>query len=256
MSAALGRARAAISYAGSVALLGGRAAALAVQRPFELDEIGRQLEAIGARSLSVVVLTAVFSSMVMTVQFAVQLARFGAKEYVGNVVSLSLVRELGPVMTALMVGGRVGAGIAAELGSMSVTEQIDAMRAMGADPVKELVVPRVAAGALALPLLTVLANALGVAGAMAIASLDSGVNATYFLNATLRAVTLADLAGGLTKTIFFGVAITLIACHEGLATRGGTEGVGRSTTETVVITSITTLIADFILTRALLELGL
>ena len=245
-----------LEEAGAVTLLGGRAFARALRPPFLLGEIGRQLETIGYHSLSVVVLTAVFSSMVMTVQFAVQLARFGAKEYVGNVVSLSLVRELGPVLTALMVGGRVGAGIAAELGSMSVTEQIDAMRAMGADPVKELVVPRVVAGAIALPLLTVLANVLGVAGAMVIARLDSGVNMTYFLNATLRTVTLGDLFGGLTKTIFFGTAITLIACKLGLATRGGTEGVGRATTQTVVITSVVTLISDFVLTKGLLELGL
>jgi phospholipid/cholesterol/gamma-HCH transport system permease protein len=241
---------------GAVALLGGRTVRAAFRRPFELAPIGRQLEVIGYRSLSVVVLTAIFSSMVMTVQFAVQLARFGAREYVGNVVSLSLVRELGPVLTALMVGGRVGAGIAAELGSMAVTEQIDAMRAMGADPVKELVVPRVAAAAVALPLLTVVANVLGVFGAMGIARLDSQLNMTYFLNATLRAVTLSDLAGGLIKTVFFGIAIALIACQRGLRTRGGTEGVGRATTEAVVITSITTLVADFLLTKTLLELGL
>jgi phospholipid/cholesterol/gamma-HCH transport system permease protein len=242
--------------AGAIAHLAGRTLRAAVRPPFDFGAIGRQIEVIGYRSLSVVVLTAVFSSMVMTVQFAVQMARFGAKEYVGNVVSLSLVRELGPVMTALMVGGRVGAGIAAELGSMSVTEQIDAMRAMGADPVKELVVPRVVAAAVALPLLTVLANVLGIAGAMTIARLDSGINMTYFRNAVLHAVTLDDLLGGLIKTVFFGVSIALIACHRGLATRGGTEGVGRATTEAVVITSITTLVADFLLTRTLLELGL
>ncbi|HEX8954552.1 MAG TPA: ABC transporter permease [Polyangia bacterium] len=242
--------------AGAIALLGGRTLRAAVRPPFELGAVGRQLEVMGYRSLSVVVLTAVFSSMVMTVQFAVQMARFGAKEYVGNVVSLSLVRELGPVLTALMVGGRVGAGIAAELGSMSVTEQIDAMRAMGADPVKELVVPRVVAGAIALPLLTVIANVLGILGAMTIARLDSQLNMTYFLHATLRAVTLNDLLGGLIKTIFFGVSIALIACHRGLGTRGGTEGVGRATTQAVVVTSITTLVADFLLTKTLLELGL
>ncbi|MGZ3404833.1 MAG: MlaE family ABC transporter permease [Polyangia bacterium] len=241
---------------GGVALLGRRAASGALRRPLRLREIGEQIEAMGYQSLSVVVLTAVFSSMVMTVQFAVQLARFGAREYVGNVVSLSLVRELGPVLTALMVGGRVGAGIAAELGSMTVTEQIDAMRAMGADPVKELVAPRVIAAAIALPLLTVVANVLGIAGAMGIARIDSGLNLTYFLNATLRAVTLADLLGGLIKSVFFGVCIALIACHRGLATRGGTAGVGRATTEAVVLTSITTLIADFVLTKVLLELGL
>jgi phospholipid/cholesterol/gamma-HCH transport system permease protein len=242
--------------AGAIALLGGRALRAAVRPPLALGAIGRQIEVIGYRSLSVVVLTAVFSSMVMTVQFAVQMARFGAKEYVGNVVSLSLVRELGPVLTALMVGGRVGAGIAAELGSMAVTEQIDAMRAMGADPIKELVVPRVVASAVALPLLTVVANVLGILGAMTIARLDSHIDTSYFLNATLRAVTLDDLVGGLIKTVFFGLTIALIACHRGLGTRGGTEGVGRATTEAVVITSITTLVADFLLTKTLLELGL
>ena len=241
---------------GGVALLLSRASLATFRRPWRIGEIARQIEVIGYQSLSIVVLTAVFSSMVMTVQFAVQLARFGAKEYVGNVVSLSLVRELGPVLTALMVGGRVGAGIAAELGSMKVTEQIDAMRAMGADPVKELVVPRVIAGAIALPMLTVLANVLGVLGAMVIARLDSGVNMTYFLTSTLHAVTLGDLFGGLTKTVFFGSAITLIACKIGLATRGGTEGVGRATTQTVVVTSVVTLISDFVLTKGLLELGL
>ncbi len=255
-ASARGSLRRFLEAAGAVAVLGARTLRAAVRPPLELGAIGRQIEVIGYRSLSVVVLTAVFSSMVMTVQFAVQMARFGAKEYVGNVVSLSLVRELGPVLTALMVGGRVGAGIAAELGSMSVTEQIDAMRAMGADPVKELVVPRVVAAGVGLPLLTVVANVLGILGAMTIARLDSQLNMTYFLHATLRAVTLNDLVGGLIKTVFFGVAIALIACHRGLGTRGGTAGVGRATTEAVVITSITTLIADFVLTKTLLELGL
>jgi phospholipid/cholesterol/gamma-HCH transport system permease protein len=245
-----------LELGGSVALLGGRVLRRALRRPFGLGEVARQIDVIGYRSVSVVVLTAVFSSMVMTVQFAVQMARFGAKEYVGNVVSLSLVRELGPVLTALMLAGRVGAGITAELGSMAVTEQIDAMRAMGADPIKELVVPRVLAGAVVLPLLTAMADVLGVAGAMVIARLDSGVNMTYFVNATLRAVTLEDLLGGLIKTVFFGIAITLIACHNGMSTHGGTEGVGRATTNTVVVTSITTLISDFVLTKLLLELGL
>ncbi len=241
---------------GGVVQLGGEAARRAVRRPLGLGEIGRQLESIGYRSLAVVVLTAVFSSMVMTVQFAVQMARFGAREYVANVVSLSLVRELGPVLTALMVGGRVGAGIAAELGSMAVTEQVDAMRAMGADPVKELVVPRVVAAALALPLCTVMANVLGVAGAMLIARVDQGLNMTFFLHAALRAVTLADLTGGLIKTVVFGVCLSLIACRSGLGARGGTVGVGRATTNAVVLSSITTLVSDFVLTRVLLGFGL
>jgi phospholipid/cholesterol/gamma-HCH transport system permease protein len=245
-----------IEYLGSVGQLGGQTLRQLFRRRFSVRELIYQIEAIGSRSIAIVVLTAIFSSMVMAVQFAVQLARFGAKEYVGNVVSLSLVRELGPVLTALMVGGRVGAGIAAELGSMSVTEQIDAIRSMGADPVKKLVVPRVLAGVIVLPLLTTLADVLGVLGAMVIARVQSGVNMTYFFSSTLRAVTLADLSGGLAKSIFFGFFITLIACHQGLVTTGGTEGVGRSTTQTVVITSIVTLISDFILTNLLLEFGL
>jgi phospholipid/cholesterol/gamma-HCH transport system permease protein len=221
-----------------------------------IEETFDQIEAIGQKSIAVAVLTAIFSSMVMTVQFAVQLGRFGAKEYVGTIVSLSLVRELGPVLTALMVGGRVGAGIAAEIGSMNVTEQVDAIRAMGADPVRKLVVPRVLACIIVLPLLTSLSNLLGVLGAMVVAFLVSGVNMPYFLNATLHAVQITDVMGGLVKTLFFGFFISIIACHQGLTTTGGTEGVGQSTTRTVVITSVVTLVSDFVLTSILLQLGL
>lgn len=250
------RARASLDEIGSLGRTAWATLRSTLQRPFDLLELFRQIEAIGVRSTSIVVLTAIFSSMVMTVQFAVQLARFGAREYVGNVVSLSLVRELGPVMTALMVGGRMGAGITAELGAMNVTEQIDAIRALGADPIKELVWPRVMAGIIALPLLTALADVLGVLGALGIAQLDSGVNASLFFNSVIRVVTISDLCGGLTKTVVFGFLITLIACHQGLRTRGGTEGVGLATTRTVVITSIVTLIADFVLTELLLGFGM
>jgi phospholipid/cholesterol/gamma-HCH transport system permease protein len=175
---------------------------------------------------------------------------------VGSVVSLSLVRELGPVLTALMVGGRVGAGIAAELGSMAVTEQVDAIRAMGADPVKKLVVPRVVACVLIMPILTAFSNVLGIAGAMVVAQLTADVSMVYFFHATAASVGLADIAGGLAKTVFFGFFIAIIACYQGLETSGGTEGVGKSTTSTVVITSITTLAVDFVLTNILLGLGL
>lgn len=225
------------------------------ERP-NLDDLIQQIEAIGLHSVIIAVLTAIFSSMVMTVQFGVQLTRFGAKEYVGTVVSLSLVRELGPVLTALMVGGRVGAGITAELGSMAVTEQIDAIRSMGADPVRKLVVPRVVACVMIMPLLTAMADVLGVLGAMVVASLVNGVNMLYFLTSVMKAVTLADVFGGLVKTVFFGFFISIIASHQGLQTRGGTEGVGIATTRTVVITSIVTLVSDFILTSILLQLGL
>lgn len=243
-------------FLGGIARLAGQTVVSAVRGRFPLRELVVQLDAIAVQSISIAVLTAVFSGMVMTVQFAVQMARFGAKEYVSNVVSLSLVRELGPALTALMVGGRIGAGIAAEIGAMNVTEQVAAMRSMGADPVRKLVLPRVLAATMGVPLLTVLADVLGVAGAMVVAALDSDINMTHFYHSTLGAVALSDFVSGLAKSVFFGFSISLIACYQGLRTRGGTEGVGRATTQTVVITSIVTLISDFVLTKILLEFGL
>lgn len=237
---------------GGMSLLAKQTIAGSFHRRFAGRALVYQIEAIGVRSLAIAVLTAVFSSMVMTVQFAVQMARFGVKEYVSSVVSLSLVRELGPVLTALLVGGRVGAGIAAELGSMRVTEQIDALRAMGADPVRKLVVPRVLATTIVLPLLAILADILGVLGAMVIARINSDVGMTLFLESTLKSVTLEDFFHGLIKTVFFGFLLGVIACYKGLNTTGGTEGVGRATTETVVVTSLVTLCADFVLTNLLL----
>ena len=257
MTAALTlRAKAALEDAGALVIFFGRVVRGATRRTGLLHEVVAQIEQIGVRSLAVAVLTAIFSSLVMTIQFAVQLSRFGAKEYVGNVVAVSLVRELGPVLTALMVGGRVGAGITAELGSMAVTEQIDAMRAMCADPIQRLVVPRVLAGAIALPLLTILADLLGVFAATLIASFDTHVSLSFFYSSVTSAVEISDVVGGLIKTVFFGALITLIACYRGLTTRGGTQGVGTATTRTVVITSITTLIADFLLTKTLLAFGM
>lgn len=240
---------------GQITELGGQALARAVRRPFGMRDIIEQIEMIGLRSMSIVLLTAIFSSMVMTVQFSLQLARFGAKEWVGNVVGVSLARELGPVMTALLVGGRVGAGIAAELGSMAVTEQIDAVRALGADPIKRLVVPRVIATTFILPLLSTISVVVGVLGGAVIASLDVDLPLGQFVRAALRSVTMGDFMSGLTKTIFFGLNIAIVACHRGMNARGGTVGVGRATTETVVLSSVVTLISDFFLTRLILAIG-
>ena len=247
-------ARRGLMAGGAIAQLGVHAVSSAFRRPLALAEVGRQIEVIGYRSMSVVVLTAIFSSMVMTVQFAVQLARFGAKEYVGNVVSLSLVRELGPVMTALMVGGRVGAGIAAELGSMSVTEQIDAIRALGADPIRKLVVPRLLACVVIMPLITCFALVFGTGAAMIVADTSFGVPSSFFLTSALESVDMQDLMSGLGKTPFFGFIIAIIGCHFGMQTTGGTEGVGRSTTTSVVATCVAILIADAILTQAFLSM--
>jgi phospholipid/cholesterol/gamma-HCH transport system permease protein len=227
----------------------------AVVRPrFPVRETARQIEAIGVRSLTIVILTALFTGMVLALQTGIALARFGAKPYVGSVIGLSLARELGPVLTALMVGGRVGAGITAEIGSMQVTEQVDAIRSMGADPVQKLVVPRVVAATLALPMLTVFANLLGVIGGLAISTAQFHISPNFYLETIFNAVTVTDVLSGIAKTFVFGWIIAMVACFSAFETTGGTVGVGRATTRTVVIASISVLISDFFLTQMMLVL--
>ncbi len=245
-----------IEHMGSVAILAGRTFRALITPPWDFRAIVDQIERIGIQSLPIALLTAVFSSMVMTVQFGVQMARFGAKEYVGFVVSISLARELAPVLTALMVGGRVAAGIAAELGSMNVTEQIDAIRALGADPVRKLVVPRVLACVALLPLMAAMALIVGIAAGAFIASNNIGVSANYFYRSALQRIKMSDYLGGLFKTIFFGFNIGIVACYLGINTRDGTVGVGASTTNAVVVTSVVTLILDLLLTLLLMALNL
>jgi phospholipid/cholesterol/gamma-HCH transport system permease protein len=225
-----------------------------VKRRFPWLETLRQVDAIGARSTTIVLITALFTGMVLALQTGFALARFGAKPYVGSVVGLSLARELGPVLTALMVGGRVGAGITAELGAMKVSEQVDAIRALGADPVQKLVLPRVIAATLTLPMLTVMANLLGVFGGLAIAATQFHIAPNFYLQTILNIVTVEDFLSGIGKTIVFGWIIAMVACFQALETTGGTVGVGRATTRTVVVASISVLISDFFLTQALLIL--
>ena len=239
----------AIDRLGQFALLAGQTARAAVRPRFPGLELLRQFEAIGARSSTIVLITALFTGMVLALQTGIALARFGAKPYVGSVVGLSLVRELGPVLTALMVGGRVGAGIAAELGSMRVTEQIDAIRSMGADPVQKLVLPRVLAATLALPLLTMLANVLGIAGGMLLAQAQFGIDPSFYLQTITTTVQMDDFVSGVYKTFFFGALIAWVGCFAGLRTTGGTVGVGRQTTRAVVAASIGVLVTDFFLTQ-------
>lgn len=222
-------------------------------RPPLLETL-RQMQSIGVRSTTIVALTALFTGMVMSLQTAFALSRFGAKPYVGGVIGLALVRELAPVLAALMMAGRVGAGITAEIGSMVVTEQVDAIRAMGADPVQKLVLPRVVAATLCLPLLTVLANVLGILGGMAIADWQYHITPHFFMRTVTYNVVLQDFLSGLAKTFAFGWIIAMVGCHMGLATTGGTTGVGDATTRAVVTASITILIADFFLTKVLLSL--
>jgi phospholipid/cholesterol/gamma-HCH transport system permease protein len=227
----------------------------AAGRPrFPFLETLRQFEAIGSRSTTIVLITALFTGMVLALQTGIALERFGAKLYVGSVVGLALARELGPVLTALMVGGRVGAGITAEIGAMQVTEQVDAIRSMGADPIQKLVLPRVVAATLALPLLTVLAVVLGVLGGLLIATTQFGIHPNFYLETIYSTVTVNDLLSGISKTLFFGWIIAMVGCFEALETTGGTVGVGRATTRAVVFASISVLITDFFLTKALLIL--
>ena len=239
---------------GRFALLAAATLRAFAKRRFPAREVLRQIEAIGARSTTIVVITALFTGMVLALQTGFALARFGAKPYVGSVVGLSLARELGPVLTALMVGGRVGAGITAELGAMQVSEQVDAIRSLGADPVQKLVLPRVIAATLALPLLTVLADLLGVFGGLAISATQFQIAPSFYVQTILNIVTVQDFLSGIGKTFVFGWIIAMVACFQALETTGGTVGVGRATTRTVVIASISVLIADFFLTQALLVL--
>ena len=243
-----------IERCGAFALLAAATARAALRGRFPWREVLRQIEAIGVRSTTIVLLTALFTGMVLALQTGYALERFGAKLYVGSVVGLSLARELGPVLTALMVGGRVGAGIAAEIGSMQVTEQVDAIRSLGADPVQKLVLPRVVAATLALPLLAGVANVLGTLGGLAIASTQFQIPGNFYLQTITRTVTVTDLLSGVSKTFVFGWIIAMVGCFMGLGATGGTVGVGRATTRAVVVASISVLIADFFLTQALLSL--
>ncbi len=222
-----------------------------------------QLDAVGVRSVPIVLLTGLFTGMVLALQASVQLAPFGATLFVGRFVAASMLRELGPVLSGIMVAGRVGAGIAAELGAMRVTEQLDALETLGAEPIRVLALPRVIAAALSVPLLALLADAAGLAGAALVSSVYLGVPLRAFWGAAMDQIVLdgfvagvipADLVQGLIKPFVFGVILSVLACHHGLRTTGGTAGVGVATTRAVVSASITILVADYFLTQLLLVL--
>lgn len=225
------------------------------KRPFEFYQLVYQLEQMGVRSFAIAAITAIFVGMVMTVQFAFSLERFGARDYVGRVVGLSITRELAPALTALVVGCRIGAGIAAELGSMTVTEQIDAIRALGADPVKKLVVPRLLACTILMPILCVFADVLGFGASMLVAYVQFGTSPAFFYRSGLSSVEMSDFLSGVLKTPVFGAQIAMIGCYLGLITRGGTEGVGKSTTRAVVSVAVAVLLSDFFLTKIFIALG-
>ena len=216
--------------------------------------VAREVDTIGVQSLLVALTAALFTGMVLALQSAINMARFGAENYVGPVVALSIVRELGPVLTAILVGGKIASGITAELGSMKVTEQIDALRAIGVNYIKRLIVPRLLAALLVFPIVTILADGVGLVGGMLITVLDRGVDAYLYWNTISYWVVLKDFLTGVGKSVVFGAIVTLIGCYNGLATEGGTEGLGRSTTATVVQVAMGVIISDFFLTKLFLFL--
>ena len=227
-------------------------------RPRYVAETIHQMDLIGVGSLPIVLLTGFFTGGVLVLQVFPTLEYYSIQSEAGEMVATSLIRELGPVLTALMVSGRIGASISAELGSMVVSQQIDAMRALGTDPIRKLVVPRIVALIFMLPLLTVAADIFGLLGGTIVASSIYNQDPQVFASSVRFGLSTSDLVSGLIKPIFFGLIIGAVACHKGLTTTGGTVGVGRSTTNAVVIGSIWVIIFDFFLSKAmqyLLDLG-
>ncbi|MCX7894637.1 MAG: ABC transporter permease [Thermoanaerobaculum sp.] len=243
-----------VRFLGAATLLARDTVVRMLTPPMPFGEIVRQMELLAVQSVTLTAVIALFTGMVLALQSTFALEEFGAKLYMGEVVAISLVRELGPVLTALMVGGRVGAGITAELGSMTVTEQVEALRSLGADPVRKLVVPRMWALLVGLPLLTVLADVVGILGGMLISIWEVGLGPAFYFRHALRLLDFGDFFSGFGKSFFFAFDIGLIACFNGLRAEGGANGVGRVTTETVVGIAISVLTLDFFLTKLFLAL--
>jgi phospholipid/cholesterol/gamma-HCH transport system permease protein len=246
--------RDAANWYGGLGLLTARVVRNLALPPAYLAILAREIDTIGVRSLVVALTAALFTGMVLALQSAVNMARFGAENYVGPVVALSILRELGPVLTAILVGGKVASGITAELGSMKVTEQIDAMRALGVNYIKRLIVPRLLAALIVFPLITILADGVGLLGGMIISVFDRNVDAYLYWNTISYWVVMKDFLTGVGKSVVFGAIVTLIGCYNGLATEGGTEGLGRSTTATVVQVAMGVIVSDFFLTKLFLIL--
>ncbi len=239
----------AATLTGGLALLSWDALLAMVRPPYDVRAWFKEAEQIGVRSLGVAAVTTIFTGMVLALQTAYSLPELGVKYYIGSVVSKSLTRELGPVLVALIVGGRIGSGMTAELGTMKVTEQIDALRSLAADPVKKLVVPKLVAALVMLPCLTIIGDVLGILGGLAVARFQLGLTSGLFLNDVYASLNLEDVGSGIGKSFFFAYFVTIIGCYNGMHARGGADGVGRATTNTVVLASILVLVADFFLTK-------
>ncbi|HVK60016.1 MAG TPA: ABC transporter permease [Bdellovibrionales bacterium] len=220
------------------------------RRPFYFGLLSEQIYHVGIKSLGIVFVTAFSIGMVMALQFGLGLEKFGGKLYVPKIVSLSIVREMAPVFCSLMLAARVGAGIASELGSMLVTQQIDAIRALGTSPIKRVVIPRILACVIAIPLLCALGNIIGITGAAVVGISELGLDPKYFLEKVLTTVVITDFVAGIVKTYFFSLFISVTACYFGLNVKGGTQGVGSAVRGAVVTASIMILAGDFFLTKA------
>lgn len=237
-------------------ILSGRAFLNFFRRPHYFDDIAIQMDIIGVGSLPIVALTGFFSGAVITMQMSRALNQYGAQGQVGQIVAISLVRELGPVLTALLVAGRNASGMASELGSMKVTEQIDAMRALGTDPAQKLVTPRLIATMFMLPVLTIIADFIGLIGGYVVACvmLNLTTSTTYWTSA-YQALDYSDIAQGLIKPLAFAIVIALVGCYYGMQTTGGTQGVGRATTQAVVVASVWIFVLTFFIGKFFVQLG-
>ena len=230
-------------------ILSGRAIGAVFHPPWYMDDVFLQMDIIGVGSLSIVVLTSFASGLIITMQMARALSQYGATGQVGMIVALTLVRELGPLLTAIVVAGRNASGIASELGSMKVTEQIDAMRALGTDPIEKLVKPRLIAFAIMLPCLTIIADFVGMVGGFIIAYYTLDLSATQYWTPAYQALAINDVVQGLLKPFVFAFVIALVGCFYGIRTSGGTQGVGRATTQAVVVASVWVFFVTSLITR-------
>src|SRR5690349_6410560 len=220
--------------------------------PIYYRDIIEQFDSIGIGSLTVVLLAGLFTGMVLALNSGITLDQFGARSMIGRLISASMVKELGPVLTGLMVSGRVGSGIAAELGSMQVTDQIAALRALGTDPIRKLVVPRVLAGVLMMPLLSILATGIGMVGGWIVTVLQFHVASTVYWTSVVQGLYVQDIWMGIIKPIFIGFTIVTIGCHVGLRTTGGTQGVGNASKLSDVASSVAVIAVDFMVTKVLI----
>lgn len=237
-----------ITYLGELSVLFWQTMCWAVTPPFKGNRFLAQAKRIGPGSFFISALVAFFVGMIIALQMAYQMVKLSAEIYIPNVVAVSLTRELAPVLTALIVAGRIGAGITAEIGSMTVTEQVDALKAFAVNPVKYLVVPRFFALIVMLPILTIFADLIGICGGYIICVYKLSISSPMYINMVLDSLTFKDIGTGLIKTIFFGMVIALVGCHQGLSVKGGADGVGKSTTVSVVRSFIMIIVTDCMFT--------